>query len=333
MAKRAVLFARTIGLGLGPALGLALCLPVAEARATDWGSVAGWDVYEVDASRCAVGRVFAETATTFGIIMSLNGETRVFATHPGWAVRSGQIVPAQVALDGQPSIAGRPVAMEQAQNKGFVAAAAPGFLARFAAARQLGLSAGPSSPPQQLQLFGNAAGVAQGRRCLDNLRQEASVRISAPVAALPRQSQTLASPAPASQAPAPQASTRIAASVPPPRGPVQSFLPTAPSPAAPSRAVGRPVPLKPRSTWVEADDYPDAALRAEQEGSVTVKLAINRSGEVSECDVVQSSGSSVLDGATCKTIRRRARYTPATDAAGQPVESVDNHTVRWTLPR
>jgi len=93
------------------------------------------------------------------------------------------------------------------------------------------------------------------------------------------------------------------------------------------------VPRRPRSTWVTAEDYPDAALRAEEQGSVTVKLAIDRSGEVASCDVVRSSGSATLDSATCRTVRRRARYQPAVDGAGQPIAAVDNHTVRWSLPR
>ena len=282
------------------ALGAA-ALGAVPAAATDWESVAGWDVYEVDKARCVVGRVFAEGPTTFGIILSLDGATRLFATGAGWNVRAGQAVPARLALDGQVLPTGSSVGIEQSRNRGFVVAAPAGFLDRLPAASLLAVSTGPAEPTHQLRLTGAAAGLAQGRRCLENLRDEARLR-PAPLAA-----------------PAPRA-TPVAVA--------------ANGRATPTRVAARPAtPRRPRSTWVTADDYPDAALRSEQEGSVTVRLAINASGEVAGCDVVRSSGSSALDSATCRIVQRRARYQPATDAAGRPVDASDNHTVRWVLPR
>lgn len=292
---------------------IAACICVAglsstPARATDWDSVAGWDVYEVDARRCVVGRAFAEGPTTFGIILSLDSDTRVFATRAGWTMRTGSAVPAGVLLDGQALQSGSSVGIEQGENRGFVAAVPASFLDRFATAAQLGLIATPGQAAHALRLTGAAAGLAQGRRCLDNLREEARLRLattSRPVAGWPT-----------------VVGRQAAASV---RPSVASAVP---------RAVASPAsPRRPKSSWVTAEDYPDAALRAEEEGSVTVKLAINRVGEVAACDVLRSSGSSALDAATCRTVRRRARYQPATDGAGQPVDTVDNHTVRWTLPR
>lgn len=273
--------------------------------ATDWDSVAGWDVYEVDAKRCVVGRVFAEGPTTFGIILSVDGETRVFATRAGWSTRAGAAVPARIALDGQALSTGSSVGIEQSDNRGFVAAAPAGFLDRFAVATQLGLTTAPGQASNTLRLTGAAAGLAQGRRCLDNLREEARIP-PASAGAVPRTT-ALRTTRTAGRAPALASSPRKIAS--------------------------RAMPRKPRSTWVTTDDYPDAALRAEEEGSVTVKLAIDRGGEVAGCDVVRSSGSAALDTATCRTVQRRARYQPATDQSGQPVDATDNHTVRWSLPR
>ena len=283
---------------------VAAALCAVPAAATDWDSVAGWDVYEVDAKRCVVGRVFAEGPTTFGIILSVDGDTRVFATRAGWSTRSGAAVPARIALDGQPLPTGSSVGIEQSNNRGFVAAAPAGFLDRFASATQLGLTTAPGQASDALRLTGAAAGLAQGRRCLDNLREESRVRPATANAVVRTATRTTAR---AGRAPATESSPRAIAS--------------------------RALPRKPRSTWVTTDDYPDAALRAEEEGSVTVKLAINRGGEVAGCDVVQSSGSAALDTATCRTVQRRARYRPATDQSGQPVDATDNHTVRWSLPR
>lgn len=284
---------------------LAAVLGATSAAATDWDSVAGWDVYEVDAKRCVVGRVFAEGPTTFGIILSVDGDTRVFATRAGWSTRAGAAVAARIALDGQSLPTGSSVGIEQNDNRGFVAAAPAGFVDRFATATQLDLTTAPGQASDTLRLTGAAAGLAQGRRCLDSLREEARIP-PANAGAVPRTT-ALRTTTSSGRALGLASSPRVIAS--------------------------RALPRKPRSTWVTTDDYPDAALRAEEEGSVTVKLAIDRGGEVAGCDVVQSSGSAALDTATCRTVRRRARYQPATDGSGQPVDATDNHTVRWSLPR
>lgn len=284
-------------------IGLAALLCSAPAAATDWDSVAGWDVYEIDATRCVVGRVFPQIATTFGIIMGLDGGVRVFATAPGWATRAGQRIDAAVQLDGKLLIAGAAVGIEQQRNKGFVTAADAAFLTRFAVARQMTLQAGPSTDAGTVPLTGNAAGLAQGRRCVDALREEARSRPLAPAVA----SRDVPSRSFGSFNASPQARMSVTAT---------------------NRAVARGS----KAEWIEADDYPQAAIRAAEEGSVTVKLAIDARGSVAGCDVLKSSGSQVLDGATCKAIQRRARYKPATDGAGRAIAAVDQHTVRWTLP-
>ena len=72
-------------------------------------------------------------------------------------------------------------------------------------------------------------------------------------------------------------------------------------------------------SWVTQDDYPPAALRAEQEGSVGLSCNVNAQGRIENCSVTSSSGASVLDEATCRLVTRRGRYSPALDAAGNPI--------------
>lgn len=293
------------------ALGLLVGVCASPVAAIDWDSVAGWDVHEIDATRCVVGRAFAGTETTFGIIMALDGEVRVFATGAGWATRAGQPAAAEVALDGRRLAAGPAVGIEQMNNRGFVAAAPAGFLASFAGAQQLGLHAGPGSDQIAVPLTGTAAGLAQGRRCLDHLRNEAGARVAT-------------APAPRPRTQAPVIRNAFASAIPSARAPAGPFV----------RAIASgPVPRGSKASWMQDAEYPSAALRAEEEGSVTIRLAVASSGEVSTCEVVKSSGSRVLDAETCRVVKRRARYTPARDAAGQAVASVDQHSVRWALPR
>nr|WP_294849232.1 energy transducer TonB [uncultured Sphingomonas sp.] len=80
------------------------------------------------------------------------------------------------------------------------------------------------------------------------------------------------------------------------------------------------------------DDYPQSALRNEEQGTTTVRLTIGPDGRVSGCDVTGSSGSSSLDATTCNVLRRRARFTPAKDSAGNATGDSVSQRVTWRLP-
>lgn len=81
------------------------------------------------------------------------------------------------------------------------------------------------------------------------------------------------------------------------------------------------------------DDYPRSALRAGEEGTAWYTLSIDAAGAVKDCTITQSSGSAALDAATCRMLMRRARFSPATDDAGKPVESKFSGKVDWVIPR
>ncbi len=80
------------------------------------------------------------------------------------------------------------------------------------------------------------------------------------------------------------------------------------------------------------DDYPASALRNEEPGTTAVRLTIGPDGRVSDCSITSSSGSSSLDNATCSILRRRARFTPAKDQAGNPISDTYNQRIRWEIP-
>lgn len=91
-------------------------------------------------------------------------------------------------------------------------------------------------------------------------------------------------------------------------------------------------PLGDIGTWVTIDDYPAEALQAGQEGTVSFRLTIDRSGSVAQCAITQGSGFPALDDRTCALLTERARFTPARNAAGAPAEGVYSSRVRWLLP-
>lgn len=105
-----------------------------------------------------------------------------------------------------------------------------------------------------------------------------------------------------------------------PPKPLPSFTPVAPRP------LGNP------GLWVTSDDYPTSDLRLGHAGVTRVALSIGLSGRVESCAVTGSSGFASLDAAACARIAQRARFKPATDAAGAPSAGRYATSVRWEIP-
>ncbi|MBV9842887.1 MAG: energy transducer TonB [Sphingomonadaceae bacterium] len=130
------------------------------------------------------------------------------------------------------------------------------------------------------------------------------------------------------QAPAPVIQTVQA---PPPVIHVQAVT-APPPPPAPSKASG----AKPRGSFQElmsSDDYPPAALRNNEQGTVGFKLEVGADGRVTNCTVTSSSGFSDLDETACKLLTRRARFTPAKDASGNPMTDTFASRFTWQVPK
>ena len=114
--------------------------------------------------------------------------------------------------------------------------------------------------------------------------------------------------------------------------PVARPAPPAP-PAPPKPVISQAARARANLTSLfSTDDYPQSAIRNEEQGTTAVRLTIGTGGRVEGCDITSSSGSSALDQATCNIIRRRARYTPAKDQAGNPITGTDSARIRWELP-
>jgi protein TonB len=86
------------------------------------------------------------------------------------------------------------------------------------------------------------------------------------------------------------------------------------------------------NSYFRLEDYPAAALRANEQGDVGFRLTIGRGGRVSRCEVTSTSGSAALDRASCAILRERARYTPARDRRGRRTRGSDAGRVSWRLP-
>jgi protein TonB len=128
------------------------------------------------------------------------------------------------------------------------------------------------------------------------------------------------------QAPPPQITI---APTPPPPAPVihENLPPPKPSEATPAKIKGDP------SFGITDEDYPASAQRNGEEGTTAIAYDIGVDGRISNCKVTGSSGSSTLDQTTCQLAERRARYTPAKDAAGNPMASHGSRRIVWRIPK
>ena len=81
------------------------------------------------------------------------------------------------------------------------------------------------------------------------------------------------------------------------------------------------------------DDYPASARANREQGAVTVTLIVSPAGRAMDCRIERSSGSPALDQATCRILRARARFDPATDRGGTAVASSYRQEIVWKLPR
>ena len=107
--------------------------------------------------------------------------------------------------------------------------------------------------------------------------------------------------------------------------------PRPPAPPPPRRVE----PAKARAnlaSYVSNEDYPDSAIRNEEQGTTGFRLDVGPDGRVSNCTVTSSSGSAALDNATCRLMRSRARFTPATNSSGAKVSDSVSGRIRWVLP-
>jgi periplasmic protein TonB len=112
---------------------------------------------------------------------------------------------------------------------------------------------------------------------------------------------------------------------PPPQENAIAQVVNVPKPQAPAAAKPAPAPAavglrsKPSSgRRFEKPEYPAAALRANEEGEVTVSVCVDASGRMSDVKLVKSSGSTRLDDATVRGMSK-TRLDPAIGTDGKPM--------------
>jgi hypothetical protein len=95
----------------------------------------------------------------------------------------------------------------------------------------------------------------------------------------------------------------------------------------------RPRPLTEPDTWLPRGSYPTDLAREGEQSLVDVRLMIDASGAVTDCQVVNGFNEARFAKITCDKITQRAKFEPALDAAGAPAASYAVRRVRWVVDR
>ncbi len=99
------------------------------------------------------------------------------------------------------------------------------------------------------------------------------------------------------------------------------------------KQLSRPVqPLTPPGKWVVASDYPLKMLSVGQPAIVEFRMSVGADGTPVSCHIQSTTRPKEFDKAVCGSLMRRARFSPALDAQGQPLASYYQNTVRFALP-
>lgn len=91
-------------------------------------------------------------------------------------------------------------------------------------------------------------------------------------------------------------------------------------------------PVDNPGSWITPQDYPPMALARHESGATEFRLEVDAQGVPGACTIISSSGSDMLDQATCALVRERARFTPAQDRRGKAVAGTYSNRVRWAIP-
>jgi protein TonB len=123
---------------------------------------------------------------------------------------------------------------------------------------------------------------------------------------------------------------QVATEAPPP----VTTVPKAPPAPPPVHAAAAPPPppteLKQITRTHTLPPYPPMSQRLGEQGTSQLKVTISTAGDVTECTVDKSSGSTRLDTAACDYVKAHWKWQPPT-SEGKPVSATTLVSVVWNL--
>lgn len=273
---------------------LILAAAAAPVEARVWGSPAGWVVQDSPEACGMERRSEGSGRPTMSITWHVDFDALLHISSPNWPVRKGDEFEMTARIDGR-ALERRAKAYENDGRKGLSMFLAQEHVNAIASGATIDFHrADTGALIDSLRLNGSGAAVALLRRCLVSVRARVAEE---------RRGKAAPAPVPA-------------------------------SPIAPPVVPGQPSKAEPMASipsLVSGQDYPASALRAGEQGQTGYRLTVGTNGRVTDCTITSSSGSAILDSTTCRILRARARFRPARDSKGEPVEGSYRGALTWSL--
>jgi TonB family protein len=90
-------------------------------------------------------------------------------------------------------------------------------------------------------------------------------------------------------------------------------------------------PIGNPGSWIPQDGYPPAARATGEQGRVSFTLSIDDTGRVTDCKVIKSSESPLLDETTCNFMTANGRFEVARNKKNKPTPSKWSSSMMWKL--
>ncbi|MFT5329356.1 MAG: TonB family protein [Parasphingorhabdus sp.] len=84
--------------------------------------------------------------------------------------------------------------------------------------------------------------------------------------------------------------------------------------------------------WVNTNDYPRGMLAKGKEAIVHFRMSVDDKGDPTACNIQQSTRPKDFDDVVCRSLMKRAKFTPARDQQGKPIASYYRNSVRFRIP-
>lgn len=266
-------------------------------QAEFFGEAGDWEIYSSDGSCGAVTDFEGPGETLVVLLKRTDGSVVLEVTNLAWTAREGEKYEVAYSLNGF-RYSGSAIGTKNGVRSGFASSFGPDFAEDFAKGSSLHVYLGDQRI-DQLSLDGTAAAVAAIERCLTKVR--------ATVAAAEKERQRYA------------------------------HLPKDPfaTPAGAAAVADLPRDAVPTgaASWAAriAANYPSKAIREGRSGRVAYTATIGANGKVTACNVTETSGHTDLDEAACAGVIRYARFNPALNDEGQPIEDVWTGAINYSL--
>lgn len=95
----------------------------------------------------------------------------------------------------------------------------------------------------------------------------------------------------------------------------------------------RPIPVSTPASWFDPYDYPRLAAAYGVGANIVALLEVGPDGRVQACKSLNQHKISEFSDSTCRSLKKRARFTPATNTQGQPVAAPFILQIRYTMSR